>query len=103
MIQSTTPDVIFTVDVDLTSATEVSVTFQQNNKNVLVLDASSLTITPTTITHTFTQRESLRFNADIPAYIQIKAMLSDGRVISHKNPLVMNVYEIFDRRVFGDG
>lgn len=101
MIQMTTPDVSFLVDVDLTGADEVSVTFRQNGENVLVLDKDALTITSTKITHTFTQEETGLFSARKPLRIQIKALVN-GRVISHKKPVETSVYEIFDKRVFGD-
>ena len=101
MIRMTTPDIIFDVDVDLTEALEISMTFRQLAKNVLVLDKSKLNVTPTTITHTFTQEESGMFFVG-PMDIQIKALTSDGRVISH-DPVRTSASVIFDERYFTDG
>lgn len=102
LIQMTTPDVVFDVDVDLTEARAVSVAFKQSDRVVLLLDKPDLTITADSIRHTFTQEETGRFNCRVPLKIQIKAMTADGRVISHEEPITTSVAEIFDRRVFAD-
>jgi len=101
MIQMTTPDIVFTVDVDLRSAEKVSVTFRQGSRNVLVLDKDELTISATQLRHTFTEEESRKFKTSQPVRMQIKALV-DGKVISHKDPMTMDVTEIFDKRVFDD-
>lgn len=102
MIQMTTPDLIFNVDVDLRAARVVSVAFKQSDRVVLLLDKPDLTITADSIRHTFTQEETGRFNHRLPLKIQIKAMTADGRVISHPEPITTTVAEIFDRRVIAD-
>ena len=101
IIRMTTPDIIFDVDVDLTEAPEISVTFRQIGKNVLILDKTALTVTEDSITHTFTQTEAAKFYPG-SVQIQIKALTSDGRVISHDPPIQTTVAEIFDERVFGN-
>ena len=98
MIRMTTPTIIFDVDVDLTEAQEISVTFRQLTKNILVLDKSDLEITATTITHTFTQEETEKFYVG-GVEIQIKALTADGKVVSH-DPVSTTVSVIFDERVF---
>lgn len=101
MIQMTTPDLIFNVDVDLTGADEISITFRQNGSNVLILDKDRLDVESDKITVTFSQAESGRF-ATGKVLMQIKALVG-GKVISHPNPVETTVYRIYDRRVFGDG
>jgi hypothetical protein len=101
MIQMTTPVHVFSVDVDLTEAPEVSVTYKQRGAIVLQLNKDDIEITTTEIRHTFTQEESGKFRVG-DATAQIKAILTDGTVISHKKPVEIMVHEIYDKRVFSD-
>ena len=68
---------------------------------MLVLDKDDLTVTASTITHTFTQEETARFYVGA-VEVQIKAMTADGTVISH-DPVSTFASVIFDERVFSDG
>lgn len=101
IIRMTTPTIIFDVDVDLTTAPKISVAFRQLGRNVLLLNKDELTVTTTTISHTFTQEESQQFRVS-DMQIQIKALTADGRVISH-DPVETSASIIFDERVFSNG
>ena len=101
MIQMTTPVHKFHVDVDLTEAQKISVYYRQGDNHILTLNKTDLTITPPEISHKFSEQETRRFSEG-NASVQIKAILKDGTIISHKNPVGFKVYEIYDRRVFGD-
>lgn len=103
IIQMTTPLLELKVDVDLREASECSVAFKQGMRNRLVLDIDSLDITATKISHRFTQEETALFSSEAPISVQIKAMLGDLVYANNvkKNPILIDVSEIFDKRKFG--
>lgn len=100
MIRMTTGSVIFDVDVDLTDADEASLTFTQWNKVVLKLHKNELEITPTSVSHRFTQQESALFSDRRDALVQLKARVGD-MVYSHEPPVTMHVGKILDEDFFG--
>lgn len=58
MIQYTTPTHIFNVNVDLTEAEVIFLTYKQNNNTVVGKTKNDLQITPTQVTVTLTQEDT---------------------------------------------
>lgn len=100
MIRGTTPTLIFNVDVDLRNAPKVSLTFRQKGRNVLVYDESALTIEADKVTLVLGEEDSAKLYMKSPLQLQLKALTSDGRVISHDPPVETTVAELFDMRRF---
>ena len=85
MIRGTTPTLTFNTDVDLTGADRLYITFQQNGKTVLEKSLEDMTVTPTTITLTLTQADTLAFENSRNApevLIQIRAGWLAGDAIA---------------------
>ena len=82
--RGTTPTHTFTVDVDLTQATALYITYKQNDKVVVEKSIEDCTITAETVTVELSQAESLKFNAssNLPVEIQIRAKFVDGTAIA---------------------
>lgn len=76
MRRGTTPQHIFNVNADLTSAT-IFVTYEQSGVVVLEKSNDSLTVSPDTIICSLTQADTLKF---IPGTVrvQIRYVLPDG-------------------------
>lgn len=85
MYRGTTPTNIFNVDVDLTEATEIYITYAQRGKpvpaTVLEKSRSDLTVTDTQLTVKLTQEDTLKFVSG-EVSIQIRAKFSDGTAIA---------------------
>ena len=81
MIRGTTPTHTFHVNVDLTSATAVYVTYRQGNV-VINKPKSALTITSGAVVAHLTQTETLSLSANADVQIQIRAKLSDGTAVA---------------------
>ena len=103
IIQMTTPLLEMEVDVDCTGADEISLTFEQGNRQVLRLDKADLTVTSTKISHKFTQLESGRFYPDIIVKGQLKALIGSDVYANDmkENPILLDVSRILDTREFG--
>lgn len=82
MTRGTTPTQIFNVDVDLTSAEVVYVTYKQRAYVVLEKSIEDMDITPEQIVFPLTQEDTLRFNTKLPVDIQIRARFPDGNAIA---------------------
>ena len=78
MKRGTTPIHEFDVDLDLTAAEVVYVTYVQGNKRILEKDLQDLTITPTQISCRLTQEETLDFRTGVPVEMQIRCRFPDG-------------------------
>jgi hypothetical protein len=83
MIRGTTPTHIFTVDVDLSTAVAIYITYEQNGRNLVEKDISDITVAEDAETHektlttTLTQGETLRFRSG-DVRIQIRAKFANG-------------------------
>lgn len=78
MTRYTTPTNTFDVNVDLTEAEAVYVTYSQDDKVVFEKTGSDITVTPRQLSVTLTQEETGRLNTLYPVEIQIRAHFADG-------------------------
>lgn len=82
MRRGTTPTHIFEVDIDLTIAEVVQLTYKQNNQTILTKETDDLNIETDKITAELTQQETLMFSTVGQVNIQIRARFPDGSVIA---------------------
>ena len=82
MKRGTTPTHIFTVDVDLTQATVIYLTYKQGSTTVIERDKTEMTVTSDSITVELTQEETLALNTSNAIQIQIRAGFNDGSRIA---------------------
>lgn len=71
-------------DYDLTDAQQIWITFSQNNKVVLNIDVTSLSITLNVIEVTLTEGQTLQLKEDpkgISTFMQLRGKLEDGSTI----------------------
>ena len=72
MYRGTTPNNIFSVDIDLTGAEVVYITYSQKGETVIEKTIDDITITSESLTVTLTQAETLRLK-EREVEIQIRA------------------------------
>lgn len=77
MRRGTTPTNTFTVDLDLTLAQVLYITYKQGGRTVIEKKLEDVTITAETLTVTLTQADTLKLR-DGSVDIQIRARLIDG-------------------------
>lgn len=86
MRKGTTPIHHFTVDLDLTTATEIYLTYKQGCKEIIEKTKKDMTITPDTVEVTLTQQETLAFSTcDLnhdKVEIQFRAKFTDGSAVA---------------------
>ena len=82
MRRGTTPTHIFNVDVDLTLAEVIYITYKQRSRTCLEKSIADLAITADKLECTLTQEETLRLNAKLPVEIQIRARFPDGSAVA---------------------
>lgn len=92
MIRGTTPEHYFSVNVDLSSATELYITYSQNGKPIIEKKIDDATITEDTITVNLTQEDTLKLK-ERDCQIQIRVKLLDGTAIA-SNIITTNVLNI---------
>ncbi len=92
MRRGTTPTNTFTVDVDLTTAIAVFVTYKQGDRLLVEKDIGDLDITATKVEVTLSQEDTLAF-AQGSVQIQIRAKYGDGAAIA-SNIIVAPVDQI---------
>ena len=81
MIRGTTPTHTFNVNVDLTNADVIYITYKQGNDTVVEKVKSDCEITSTSVSVTLTQEDTLKFNAS-DVEIQIRARFPDDSAIA---------------------
>lgn len=81
MIRGTTPLNIFNVDVDLTTAEVIYITYKQNNNVVIEKSIEDIAVTDKTLTVRLTQEETLKLT-ERAVEIQIRARFADGTAIA---------------------
>lgn len=81
MFRGTTPTNTFNVDIDLTSATELYISYEQNDAVVVEKELSDCTVTSTSVSVTLTQTDTLKF---VPGkvFVQIRAKIGSTAVAS---------------------
>lgn len=82
MRRGTTPTHIFEVDVDLTEAEAIYITYRQVEDVILEKTIEDMTIEPETITLSLSQAETLAFRVPLAVSIQIRAKFPDGTAIA---------------------
>lgn len=96
--RGTTVPITLTVksnNIDLTGASQVWLSFFQNGEKILRLTIEDLTLESKTISATLTEGQTLAFKS-IPAQMQMRAVLSDGRKIAQQPPTSLEVLDILD-------
>lgn len=81
MIRGTTPTHIFNVNVDLTDADVIYITYKQSDSIVVEKEKSDCTITADSVSVTLSQEDTLKFNT-AAVEIQIRARFPDGSAIA---------------------
>lgn len=76
MRRGSTPTNIFTVDIDLTGAT-LFVSYEQGGTIIVEKTGKDLTVTPTSITLSLTQEETLKFRSG-EVLIQVRYVFPNG-------------------------
>lgn len=97
MIQFTTPTHIFNVNIDLTNADVIFVTYKQDNNTVVEKNKPDLEITENSVTLRLTQEDTGKFIYAQPVEIQIRARFFDGTAVAS------NIMRTTVERVLKDG
>ena len=80
--RGTTPTHIFNVNVDLTQAVALYITYRQNGRIIVEKTLEDCTITATTVTVKLTQNETLKFITTSAVEVQIRAKFSNETAIA---------------------
>ena len=80
--RGTTPTHTFTVDVDLTDAEVIFITYEQNDKTVIEKTKEDLTITAEQIELTLSQKDTLALDLKTNVEMQIRAKFGDGSAVA---------------------
>lgn len=96
MYRGTTPTNIFNVDIDLTNAEVIYITYKQQNKVVIEKTKDDITVTTETLTVKLTQDETLKLT-EREVEIQIRARFSDGTA------LASNIIKTTANKILKDG
>ena len=97
MRRGTTPTHEFVVDVDMTSATAIYITYKQREKVVLEKNIDDITVTDTKLMVTLSQEETLMFNINNIVEIQIRAKMDTGEAIAS------NIIKTSAQRILKEG
>ena len=81
MRRGTTPTNTFTVDVDLTQAEALFVTYKQNSRTIVEKALDAVTVTAEEITVELSQADTLKFKKG-EVEMQIRARLPDGSALA---------------------
>ena len=81
MIRGTTPTHTFKVNVNLSNAEVIYLTYKQGDKVTIEKTKEDMEITPTTISVRLTQEDTLAFTK-ASVEVQIRARFSDGTAIA---------------------
>lgn len=95
MTRGTTPTHTFTTDIDLSNASAIYVTYQQDGKNLVEKTINDITFIDGGFYVTLTQADTLLFSSGMTnkIYIQVRAVLPDSvRVAS--NIIKTDIHEI---------
>ena len=93
MRRGTTPTHIFNVDIDLTGADEIYLTYKQGSKVIVEFDRSNIEVEEDKLTVKLTQEETLLFKLTPQVRIQIRAKFPSGLAVA-SNIISTNAEEI---------
>lgn len=82
IIRGTTPTNIFNVNVDLTEAEDIIISYAQKGNVVINKMISDIDVTEDALSTTLTQTETLKLDAAYNVEIQIRALFDDGTAIA---------------------
>lgn len=96
MRRGTTPTHTFLVDLDLTAAQVIYITYSQQNTPVLSKEIGDITVSADSLVTRLTQAETLQFK-EREVEIQIRARFSDGTAVAS------NIIKTTAERILKDG
>lgn len=96
MFRGTTPTNIFNVDVNLTNADVIWITYAQQNKVVIEKNKDDITATAKTLTVELSQEDTLKLT-EREVDIQIRARFPDGTA------LASNIIKTTANKILKDG
>ena len=97
MRRGTTPVNHISTDMDLTGATALYVTYQQNDETVLEKTLQDATITEKEVAIQLSQEDTLLFEEGSKVYVQLRAVLPDG------NCVASNIMSVKVEKILKDG
>ena len=100
MIRGTTPHIEFTLPFDVSPATEIWVTFSQNNSEVFTIVKKDLTIEKNVIDCRLTQAQTLAFKSGLYAEIQIRVAFNNE---GYNDALASDIMRTAVQRILKDG
>lgn len=95
--RGTTPSHVFIVDIDLTTAEVLYITYEQDGHEVLEKDINSVDIETDRVTVKLTQEETLSLKAQKNVEIQIRARYPDGTAVAS------NIINTSAKRILKEG
>lgn len=84
MIRGTTPTHRFAIPFDTSMLAEVLITYGQRGEEILTKDIDDCTLSGNEISITLTQEETLKFEADAPLQIQLRALTQSGDAVASR-------------------
>lgn len=84
MYRGTTPTHIFKVKIDLTTASEMFITYKQGNQVRAEKSLGDITVEEDKLTTTLTQAETLAFSSVGSVEIQIRVKFPDGKALASR-------------------
>ena len=96
MFRGTTPTNIFNVDLDLTTAEVIYITYKQNNRVVFEKDINDITVTSKALTVRLSQDDTLKLE-EREVEIQIRARFPDETAVAS------NIIKTTASRILKDG
>ena len=82
MVRGTTPTHTFNVDVDLSDAQSVYITYKQLSRVIVEKSKADITISSDALVCELTQKETLAFSSKYPVFIQIRAKFEGGSAVA---------------------
>lgn len=95
--RGTTPTVTITTSISLVDAAVIWLTYKQGSQIVFNKEKADLDITEQSISHTFSQEETLLLKYGPPVLIQIRARFEDGTAVKS------NIMETTADKILKDG
>lgn len=100
MIRGTTPLLTFTLPFDVSKATDVWVTFSQNNTEVFTILTDELTIAENVIDCRLNQQQTLALKAGVYVEMQIRVAFDNE---NYKDALASDIMRTTVQRILKDG
>ena len=101
MRKGTTPTHIFNTSIDLTNCSIVSINYSQADGSILIKKKKSddsVTIESDKIKVALSESDTLMFNANLPAFVQVRGKYPDGKKVA-SNIISFNVSKLLKDEV----